>query len=62
MIRLNVLTNPDGSTINFNTGECSPGSNCKVARSCQVTEVNSLTPYPAGTAYRKSVGLTVKGN
>jgi hypothetical protein len=62
MIRLNVLTNPDGSTINFNTGECSPGSNCKPARSCQVTEVNSVTPFPSGTAYRKSVALTVKGN
>ncbi|HKS05554.1 MAG TPA: hypothetical protein VJR92_04500 [Gemmatimonadaceae bacterium] len=62
MIRLNVLTNPDGSTLNFNTGECSPGNNCKPARSCQVTEVNSVTPFPAGTAYRKSVALTVKGN
>lgn len=61
MIRLNVLTNPDGSKINFNTGECSPGTNCRPARGCSVTEVSSPTPFPAGTAYRKSVALTVKG-
>jgi hypothetical protein len=62
MIQLHVLTNPDGSTINFNTGPCSPGTNCNPPKGCSVTEVNSLMPYPSGTAYRKSVGIVVKGN
>ena len=62
MIRLNVLTNPDGSTITMNTGECPPGKNCNPPPSCRVTEVNSVTPFPSGTFYRKSVALTVKGN
>ena len=61
MIRLHVLTNPDNSTINFNTGECPPGSNCRPPRGCSVTEVNSLTPYPTGTLYRKSVAIVIKG-
>ncbi len=61
MVRLSVLTNPDNSTLNFNTGPCSPGSNCKVPQACNATEVNSYTPYPTGTLYRKSVGIVVKG-
>jgi hypothetical protein len=60
-VQLNVLTNPDGSTINFNTGPCSPGTGCKPPQGCSVTEVNSLTPYPTGTLYRKSVGIIVRG-
>jgi hypothetical protein len=62
MIRLSVLTNPDGSKINFNTGPCSPGTSCKPPNTCSATEVNSYTPYPAGTLYRKSVGIIVKGS
>jgi hypothetical protein len=62
MVRLKVLSNPDGATINFNTGACSPGNNCKVPQSCSVTEVSPLTPYPSGTPYRKSVGVTVRGS
>ncbi len=61
MVRLTVLTNPDNSTLNFNTGPCSPGNNCKVPQGCSATEVNSYTPYPTGTLYRKSVGIVVKG-
>lgn len=62
MVRMNVITNPDGSTINFNTGPCSPGQNCKVPKGCEATEVSNPLPYPLGTFYRKSVGVTVKGN
>ncbi|AHG91673.1 hypothetical protein J421_4136 [Gemmatirosa kalamazoonensis] len=61
MVTLRVLTNPDNSTISFNTGPCAPGSSCKAPPSCAATEVNALTPYPAGSAYRKSVGLVVRG-
>jgi alkylation response protein AidB-like acyl-CoA dehydrogenase len=57
-----ILTNPDGSKINFNTGACSPGSSCKPPNSCNATEVNSYTPYPSGTFYRRSVGIIVKGS
>jgi hypothetical protein len=62
MVQLRVLTNPDGSTITMNSGPCSLGTNCKPPLGCNVTEVNSLTPYPTGTAYRKSVGMTVRGD
>jgi hypothetical protein len=62
MMRLSVLSNPDASTINFNTGPCAPGTNCRPVSTCKATEVNSLTPYPAGTLYRKSVGIIVKGS
>jgi hypothetical protein len=61
MIRLEILNNPDNATINFNTGECPPGTSCRPPRGCSVTEVNSVTPYPKGTIYRKSVGIIVKG-
>lgn len=61
MIRLAVLSNPDGATISFNTGACSPGSSCKPPQGCSVSEVSPLTPYPSGTLYRKSVAITVKG-
>lgn len=62
MLKLAVTSNPDNVTINFNSGPCSPGSNCKPPQTCKATEVNSLTPYPAGTTYRKSVAITVKGS
>ena len=62
MMRLRALTNPDGSKLSFNTGPCSPGTSCKPPTGCTATEVSSPTPYPAGTFYRKSVGITVSGN
>jgi hypothetical protein len=61
MVKLSVLDNPDGAKINFNSGQCSPGGNCKVPPACNVTEVSPLTPFPAGTTYRKSVGIIVRG-
>jgi hypothetical protein len=62
MVRLRVLSNPDGTTLTFNTGPCAPGKSCKVPVGCNATEVNSVTPYPLGILYRKSVGVTVKGS
>jgi hypothetical protein len=61
MVKLSVLDNPDGAKINFNSGLCSPGGNCKVPPACNATEVSPLTPFPAGTTYRKSVGIIVRG-
>lgn len=63
MAKLEVLSNPDGSTINFNTGPCAPGSNCVPPPSCTATEVRSpkgLTP--AWSFWRKSVVMTLRGH
>ena len=59
-MKLRVLTNPDNTTITFNTGPCPPGKSCKVPVGCNATQVipNVL---PLGTLYRKSVGITVRG-
>ena len=62
MVKLRVLSNPDNATVRFNTGPCSPGTSCKPPTGCDATEVSSPFPYNLGTFYRKSVGLTVKGN
>lgn len=56
-----VVSNPDGRTLNFNAGTCPPGTKCKVPPSCAVTEVSNTTPFPLGTTFRRSVGLIVKG-
>jgi hypothetical protein len=63
-MQLVVLTNPDGATVNFNTGPC-PLGGCKVPKGCDATEVNlnSVTAgSPLGTTYRRSVGVTIRGN
>ena len=62
MLDIRALTNPDGVRLNFNTGTCSPGSKCSVPPICKVTQVSSPTPFPAGTTYRRSVAIMVKGN
>jgi hypothetical protein len=63
MVRLRVVDNPDGATLTFNVGGCSPGvKNCKVPPTCKATEVSSPLPYPLGTFHRASVGIRVKGN
>ena len=62
MLRLDALNNPDGARLSFNTGMCSPGKSCRPPPTCNVTEVSSLLPYPAGTSYRKSVAINVLGN
>jgi hypothetical protein len=60
-MQLIVLTNPDNATVRFNTGTCPPGQNCKVPKGCAVTEVSAPTPFPLGTFYRKTVGISVRG-
>ena len=63
-MQLVVLTNPDGAKVNFNTGPCSLG-NCKVPKGCAATEVelSSVTANrQLGTTYRKSVGITIRGD
>jgi hypothetical protein len=60
-MQLVVLNNPDNATVRFNTGTCPPGGNCKVPKGCAVTEVSAPTPFPLGTFYRKTVGVTVRG-
>ena len=60
-MELRLLNNPDNATVRFNTGPCPPGTNCKVAKACQATEVSSPMPFPLGTFYRKSVGIQVRG-
>lgn len=63
-MRLVVLDQTDNATINFNTGPC-PLGNCKVDRACQATEVNMLTVTSSkllGDIYRRSVGITIRGN
>jgi pectin methylesterase-like acyl-CoA thioesterase len=62
MMRLEALTNPDGAKLSFNTGVCSPGKSCKPPAGCNATEVSNPLPYPSGTFYRKSVGISVLGN
>lgn len=64
MLRLSeVGPNAGAVTLNFNTGSCSPNSTrCNVPNICKVTEVSSPLPYPEGTFYRQSVGITVRGN
>jgi len=59
-MRLRVLTNPDNTTITFNTGPCPPGKSCKVPAGCNATQVIPDV-LPLGTLYRKSVGITVRG-
>lgn len=64
-MQLVVLTNPDGAKVNFNTGPCPLGGKCKVPPGCVATEVdlNSVSDRnPLGTAHRKSVGITIRGN
>jgi len=63
-MRLVVLTNPDGATVNFNTGPC-PLGGCKIPKGCNATEVNLnsvTTSSPLGTTFRRSVGVTIRGN
>lgn len=63
-MRLVVLTNPDGATVNFNTGPC-PLGGCKIPKGCNATEVNLnsvTTGSPLGTVFRRSVGVTIRGN
>ena len=63
-MRLVVLTNPDGATVNFNAGPC-PLGGCKIPKGCNATEVNlnSVTASsPLGTIFRRSVGVTIRGN
>jgi hypothetical protein len=63
MVRLRVVDNPDGATLTFNVGGCSPGvKSCKVPPTCKATEVSNPLPYPLGTFHRASVGIRVKGN
>ncbi|MES3034615.1 MAG: Ig-like domain-containing protein [Gemmatimonadota bacterium] len=64
MLRLSeVGPNAGTVTLNFNTGPCPPNSTrCNVPNTCKVTEVSSPLPYPEGTFYRQSVGITVRGN
>jgi hypothetical protein len=62
MVTLRALNNPDNATLLFNTGPCSPGNKCKIPPGCAVTEVSSPLPYPAGTLYRQSVGIVVRGS
>ena len=62
MMRLSALTNPDGAKLSFNTGVCSPGARCTTApRICNITEVSNTLPLPAGTVYRRSVAIHVRG-
>jgi hypothetical protein len=56
-LELRVLTNPDGSTLNFNTGPCGLGGTCRVPRGCDATQVT----LPDGATYRRSVAIVVKG-
>jgi hypothetical protein len=63
-MQLIVLTNPDNATVNFNTGPC-PLGNCKVPRGCAATEINLNTvtgSNPLGETYRRSVGISIRGN
>ncbi len=63
-MRLVVLNQTDNATINFNTGPCALGS-CKVPRGCEATQVNLLTATaskPLGDIFRRSVGITIRGN
>ncbi|MBA3853527.1 MAG: hypothetical protein C0503_03870 [Gemmatimonas sp.] len=63
-MRLVVISNPDGATLNFNTGPC-PLGNCKPARECMATEVNLQTVTSSkllGDVYRRSVGIQIRGN
>jgi hypothetical protein len=60
-MQLIVLNNPDGATVRFNSGTCPPGQSCKVPKGCAVTEVSAPTPFPLGTFYRKTIGITVRG-
>ena len=62
MLDIRALTNPDGVRLNFNTGTCSPGTKCSVPPICKVTQVSSPRPFPAGTTYRRSVAIIVRGN
>ena len=64
MLRLSTFgPNSVNAKLNFNTGACSPNStNCRVPNLCKVTEVSNPLPFPFGTFYRKSVGITVRGN
>ncbi len=64
MMRLSTFgPNADAAKLNFNSGPCSPNSTrCNVPNICKVTEVSSPLPYPEGTFYRQSVGITVRGN
>ncbi|WKW13501.1 hypothetical protein Strain138_002824 [Pseudogemmatithrix spongiicola] len=63
-MRLVVISNPDGATLNFNTGPC-PLGNCKPDRECTATEVNLnsvTTSKPLGDVFRRSVGIQIRGN
>jgi hypothetical protein len=62
MIQLQVGSDPDGALINFNTGSCTPGSNCRPPSGCEASETNNFKPYPSGSLYRKTVGIHVRGN
>ncbi|MGE0555179.1 MAG: Ig-like domain-containing protein [Gemmatimonadales bacterium] len=58
---LQVLSNPDGATLSYNTGPCGLG-NCKPPKSCAVTQAAGTTPAPLGTERRKSVAIRILGN
>ena len=56
-----ALTTPTSNTINFNVGDCPPGSRCSVRPACPVTEVQTTNPFTA-SPYRVSFGTTIFGN
>lgn len=60
VMQLEVLTNPDNATVNFNTGPC-PLGNCSPDRRCTINQLE-VTGTSTTTLYRRSVGMTVRGN
>lgn len=63
-MRLVVIDNPDGATLNFNTGPC-PLGRCAIPRGCAATQVEmgTVTSNNAlGSVFRRSVGIEIRGN
>jgi hypothetical protein len=63
--RFNVLSNPDGARLTYNTGPCGLGNTkCNaLPPSCStVTETTGTTPLPLGTFRRKGVAVKMIGS
>jgi hypothetical protein len=63
--RFNVLSNPDGARITYNTGPCGLGNtkcNALPPACANVTETTSTTPLPLSTFRRKGVAVKMIGS
>jgi len=63
--RFNVISNPDGAKLTFNSGPCGLGNTqCKaLPPTCSgVTETTGITPLPLSTFRRKGVAMKILGN